>query len=55
MIRLLAVVILAIGAWFILLKLVGACRRSGIDWTGVATFIAFVAMAFWLRHITGIG
>jgi hypothetical protein len=55
MIRLLAVAMLAVFAWFVLLKLIEATRRARIDWTGVATFIAFVVMAFWLRHVTGMG
>jgi hypothetical protein len=55
MIRLLAFAMLAAFAWFVLLKLIEATRRAGIDWTGVATFIAFIVMAFWLRHVTGMG
>jgi len=55
MIRLLAFATLAVLAWFVLLKLVEVTRRAHVDWTGVATFVAFVVMAFWLRHVTGIG
>jgi hypothetical protein len=55
MIRLVAVVLFAVFAWFVLLKLIEATRRASIDWTGVAAFVGFVAMAFWLRHVTGIG
>jgi hypothetical protein len=55
MIRLAAIVVLAIFVWFVAMKLVKAARRANLDWTGVAAFIAFVAMAFWLRHVTGIG
>jgi hypothetical protein len=55
MIRLLAVVILAVFAWFVLMKVVEAIRRANIDWTGVAAFMGFIVMAFWLRHVTGMG
>jgi hypothetical protein len=55
MIRLLALLILAVVAWFMLMKLIEATRRANIDWTGVAAFVGFIAMAFWLRHVTGMG
>ena len=55
MIRLLAVLVLAALVWFVAMKLVEATRRAKIDWTGVAAFIAFIVMAFWLRHVTGMG
>jgi hypothetical protein len=55
MIRLVAFALLAVFVWFVLLKLIEATRRASIDWTGVAAFIGFVVMAFWLRHVTGIG
>jgi hypothetical protein len=55
MIRLLALLILAVVAWFMLVKLIEATRRANIDWTGVAAFVGFIAMAFWLRHVTGMG
>jgi uncharacterized membrane protein YkgB len=55
MIRLLVLAILVVLVWLGLLKLIDASRRGRIDWTGVATFVAFIVMAFWLRHITGIG
>jgi hypothetical protein len=55
MIRLVAFALLAVFAWLILLKLIEATRRARIDWTGVAAFVGFVVMAFWLRHVTGIG
>jgi hypothetical protein len=34
-----------------------ARRLAGalIDWTGITFAIAFVALAFWLRHVTGMG
>jgi hypothetical protein len=55
MIRLVAVALIAVFAWALLVKLVRVVRRSDIDWTGVSAFVGFVVLAFWLRHVTGIG
>ena len=30
-------------------------RTHAIDWTGVTAAIGFVALAFWLRDVTGMG
>ncbi|HEV7252470.1 MAG TPA: hypothetical protein VGN97_05150 [Mesorhizobium sp.] len=30
-------------------------RARDIDWTGVTAAIGFVTLAFWLRHVTGMG
>lgn len=55
MLRLLffAVVILffvAVGA-----AILRSLRAARIDWTGVVFAVGFVALAFYLRHVTGIG
>lgn len=55
MIRLVAVVLAAVLVWWLVVKLVDMTRRAAIDWTGVAGFVGFVVLAFWLRHVTGIG
>lgn len=55
MIRLVAVALIAVFVWALLVRLVSAARRNDIDWTGVTAFIGFVVLAFWLRHVTGIG
>lgn len=55
MIRLLALVVLAVFAWFVLMKIIKATRQGKIDWTGIAAFVGFIVMAFWLRHVTGMG
>lgn len=55
MIRLVAVVVLAAMVWFVAMKIIEATRRANVDWTGVAAFFAFIVMAFWLRHVTGMG
>ena len=30
-------------------------RDSNLDWTGISVAAGFIVMAFWLRHVTGIG
>ncbi|WP_192856764.1 hypothetical protein [Manganibacter manganicus] len=55
MIRLLFVVLIAIAIWLILSRLLRWARGAAIDWTGVTFAVGFIAIAFWLRHITGIG
>jgi hypothetical protein len=55
MIRLVAVALLAVFVWAVLVKLVRVARRADIDWTGVTAFVGFVVLAFWLRHVTGVG
>lgn len=55
MIRLVVIALVVVAVWALLLKLIRATRNANIDWTGVATFVAFVVMAFWLRHVTGMG
>ena len=39
----------------ILLKLARELRSANIDWKGVAFACGFVALAFYLRHATGMG
>ena len=52
------VVALAIGlllvVWLVL-KVLKAAREARIDWTGIAFGLGFVALAFYLRGVTGIG
>ena len=55
MLRLLFIVavllfIAAIGA-----AIIRSLRTSKIDWTGIAFAAGFVALAFYLHHVTGIG
>ena len=42
-------------AWFLAVKLIRDVKSANIDWTGIATIVGFIAMAFWLRHVTGMG
>jgi hypothetical protein len=55
MIRLVLIVLMAVLAWALLLKLVRRVKSASIDWTGVTAIAGFIALAFWLRHITGMG
>ncbi|TIW41470.1 MAG: hypothetical protein E5V72_21690 [Mesorhizobium sp.] len=54
MIRL-VVIALVVVAWILLVKLIKDLKSANVDWTGVTTIIGFIALAFWLRHITGMG
>jgi hypothetical protein len=55
MIRFVVIAVVAVAVWALLLKLVRETRRANIDWTGVTTIVGFIALAFWLRHVTGMG
>jgi hypothetical protein len=55
MIRLVIILPLVIVAWLLLVKLIKDVKSANIDWTGVTTIIGFIAIAFWLRHVTGMG
>lgn len=55
MIRLVAFVALAALVAWVVVQVVRALRGARIDWTGVTFMIGFVVLAFWLRHVTGMG
>ncbi|MBN9258164.1 MULTISPECIES: hypothetical protein [unclassified Mesorhizobium] len=55
MIRFVLILPIILVTWLLLLKLVRGLKRTNIDWTGVTTIVGFIALAFWLRHITGMG
>jgi hypothetical protein len=55
MIRFVLILPIILVTWLLLLKLVRELKRANIDWTGVTTIVGFIALAFWLRHITGMG
>jgi len=55
MIRLVMLAIgLAILAW-IVIRLLRDVAGMKVDWTGVVIACSFVAVAFYLRHVTGMG
>jgi hypothetical protein len=55
MIRFVIILPIIVLTWLLLLKLISDLKKANIDWTGVTTIIGFIALAFWLRHITGMG
>lgn len=55
MVRLAVFALLVLAIWFVVLQLLRLVRSKQIDWNGVAFAIGFVALAFYLRHVTGIG
>ncbi|UVK36841.1 hypothetical protein LHFGNBLO_003805 [Mesorhizobium sp. AR10] len=55
MIRLVIILPIVVVAWFLLVKLIKDVKSANVDWTGVTTIVGFIALAFWLRHITGMG
>ena len=55
MIRLVIILPVVVLAWILLVKLIRDVKNTNIDWTGVTTIVGFIALAFWLRHITGMG
>lgn len=55
MIRLVVIALIVVVAWILLVKLIKDVKSANVDWTGVATIVGFIALAFWLRHITGMG
>lgn len=55
MIRFVIILPIVVVAWILLVKLIRQVKSANVDWTGVAAIIGFIALAFWLRHITGMG
>jgi hypothetical protein len=55
MIRFLVIAIAIAALGLLLYKLVSAVRQARIDWGGIAFACAFIALAFYLRHATGMG
>jgi hypothetical protein len=55
MIRFVIILPLIVVIWLLLIRIIRDVKKANIDWTGVATIIGFIALAFWLRHVTGMG
>ncbi|CAG1015990.1 hypothetical protein RHIZO_05237 [Rhizobiaceae bacterium] len=55
MIRLVILTALVVVAWLLILQAVRLAKVSTIDWKGLAVAAGFVALAFYLRHVTGMG
>ena len=55
MIRFVALFVLLTVAAFLVTEMARRLKDARIDWTGVAFAVGFVVLAFWLRHVTGMG
>ncbi|MDQ6437239.1 hypothetical protein RB623_24570 [Mesorhizobium sp. LHD-90] len=55
MIRFVAIALGLALLFLVLVKLTKELKSANIDWRGVAFACGFVALAFYLRHATGMG
>ena len=55
MLRFVVIALIVIFAWIVLLKLMRDIRAAKVDWKGGAFIAGFIALAFYLRHVTGVG
>jgi hypothetical protein len=55
MLRFIVIALIVIFAWLVLMKLARDIRAARVDWKGWAIIAGFIALAFYLRHVTGIG
>jgi hypothetical protein len=55
MLRIVVIVLIVIVAWVVLMKLIRDINAARVDWKGWAIIAGFIALAFYLRHVTGIG
>lgn len=55
MVRFVVIALIVIVAWVVLLKLTRDIRAAKVDWKGWVFIAGFIALAFYLRHVTGIG
>ena len=55
MIRLVIVALVVVAVWIAILQVVKLVKGRTVDWTGVVFCLAFVALAFYLRNVTGMG
>jgi hypothetical protein len=55
MLRVAVIVLIVIVAWVVLMKLIRDINAARVDWKGWAIIAGFIALAFYLRHMTGIG
>jgi len=55
MLRFVVIALIVVLAWMLLMKVVRDIRAAKVDWKGWAFIAGFIALAFYLRHVTGIG
>jgi hypothetical protein len=54
-VRLILIALVVLLVWYVLWQGVLFLKGRQIDWTGVSFAAAFVALAFYLRYVTGLG
>lgn len=55
MLRIVIVALVVILVWLLVMKLIRDIRSAKVDWIGWGLICGFIALAFYLRHVTGIG
>jgi hypothetical protein len=55
LLRFAVIALIVVVAWIVIVKLVRDIRAAKVDWRGWAFIAGFIALAFYLRHVTGIG
>ncbi|MET0599829.1 MAG: hypothetical protein ABWZ57_18395 [Mesorhizobium sp.] len=55
MVRFVLIALLVLLGWLVLARLVRMLKAAELDWNGLAFAAGFVALAFVLRHVTGMG
>jgi len=55
MIRFVFLLLLVALCVWVAMQVVRASRAGRIDWTGLTFIGGFIVLAFWLRHVTGLG
>ncbi|AWC24128.1 hypothetical protein CO731_03608 [Aminobacter sp. MSH1] len=55
MIRFVIVAVAIVIAWLLLLRIFRLAKEAQVDWTGIAAIVGFIALAFYLRHVTCMG
>jgi len=55
MIRFVVIALVALLISALLVTLLRYLKGTSVDWTGLTAAVAFVVLAFYLRHVTGMG
>jgi hypothetical protein len=55
MVRLVVVLLIVFCVGLAAIQIYRLLKGRGLDWSGIAFAIGFVALAFYLRHATGFG
>lgn len=55
MIRLVVIALLVVLVWLAARQAIRLAKSKNLDWNSIVFALGFVALAFYLRHVTGIG